>query len=181
MPKGKGKGAEPRKKDREKTLRADNGRVYCVSTILACQVIGERSCRALIHKGGWVTFSGRSFDRMPGIKFNHCTSKFFGERGYANEQEGAAQAAGVDGGGEHRGAAKARRATYFEEPLVRPGVDADAGGVAADGSGAAGAGVGADPAPWRWMGGWVLCLVARLVTRRICPRLPIGTMLTVTR
>jgi hypothetical protein len=102
MPKGKGKGAEPRKKDREKTLRADNGRVYCVSTILACQVIGERSCRALIHKGGWVTFSGRSFDRMPGIKFNHCTSKFFGERGYANEQEGAAQAAGVDGGGDRQ-------------------------------------------------------------------------------
>jgi hypothetical protein len=35
--------------------------------------------------------------------------------------------------------------------------------------------------PWRWMGGWMPCLVARLVARRICPHLPIGVMLTVTR
>jgi hypothetical protein len=81
MPRGKGKGATPRRADAEKTLRAEDGRVYCVSTILACEEIGERRCRALIHRGGYTTFSGRSFDRMPRIKFNHCTSKFFGGRG----------------------------------------------------------------------------------------------------
>ena len=79
MPKGRGEGM-PRRRDSEKQLRAEDGRVYSVSTILACETIGERRCRALIHRGGYVIFSGRAYDRMPAIKFNHCTSKFFGGR-----------------------------------------------------------------------------------------------------
>jgi len=74
---GKCHGAGPRSRDREKYLVADNGKTYSVSTILVCEQIGDRCCRAIVHRGGTVMFSGRAFDRMPPIKFNHCTSKFF--------------------------------------------------------------------------------------------------------
>lgn len=59
-----------------KVLRADDGCYYRVTQILYCEKTGERSARALVHKLGWRTFSGRSFDKLPPAKFNHCRSKF---------------------------------------------------------------------------------------------------------
>lgn len=105
---GKNRGAGPRRRDVEKLLRADNGRMYSVSTILVCEKTGERSCRGLIHRGGWVTFSGRSFDKMPLTKFNHCTSKFFAPR-----PEGAEEAPA-----EVPVLHKRRRGTWVEQPVA---------------------------------------------------------------
>jgi len=65
-----------RRQDAGKVLRADDGRMFRVTQILFCERTGPSSCRGLVHRLGWTTFSGRSFDKMPPAKFNHCRSKF---------------------------------------------------------------------------------------------------------
>ena len=65
-----------RRQDKGKVLRADDGKMYRMTQILFCEMIDEDTCRALVHKLGWTTFSGRSLKKLPPGKFNHCRSKF---------------------------------------------------------------------------------------------------------
>lgn len=66
-----------RVKDRGHMLRADNGRKFRPNHIIVAEQTGPCECRALVHKDGWMTFSGSNFKRMPPDKFRHLRSKFF--------------------------------------------------------------------------------------------------------
>jgi hypothetical protein len=65
-----------RRMDKGKVLRGDDGKMYRMTQILFCEMVDDDTCRALIHHRGWTTFSGRSLERLPPAKFNHCRSKF---------------------------------------------------------------------------------------------------------